>query len=79
MVAPVIVRNFAAVEVATGLRRYYLNRQRLEDAIQMLKSAVRLQTSAAMLLREKYPALTPGQIYDYLGVAQACIDYNVKP
>lgn len=78
-IAPVIVRNFAAVEVATAYHTYYLNRQRLEDAIEILGLAVRSQRSAAQLFNEKYPNVPSTQTVDYLCVAQACIDYDVKP
>lgn len=80
MIAPVVVRNFAAVEVATEHETFYLNRKQLEDAIQFL-SEIRDGGGRSVVhrMREKYPYISPARMYMYMVAAQACVDHNVMP
>lgn len=82
MLAPVVVRHFAAVEIATEYGTFYLNRERLEEAIQFLSEipdGAGEVWSTKNRLREKYPSITPEQMSNYMLAAQACVDHNVTP
>lgn len=79
-VAPVIVRNFAAVDVATEYETFHLNRQRLEDAIRFLSEIPHFGDPLPVSrMREKYPYIGTHQMTQYMLAAQACIDHNVTP
>lgn len=84
MPAPVIVRNFAAVEVATGYHTYYLNRQRLLDAIELLRLLLAEGTPREEMceighMMDLYPSLTVHQAINYVNAAIECINHKVNP
>jgi hypothetical protein len=76
-VGPIVERHFDAVRVTTATRAYHLNRVRLLDAIRILDDP--RTSSAARLLRELHPTLSPGDTYEYLCAAQTCIDHDIEP
>lgn len=78
-IAPVVVRNFDAVEIAGDHWTYYLNRKRLETAIALFELApLQLHVSLAIAMREEYPSMTSVEVQKYLTAAQACFAWNIK-
>ncbi len=77
MITPTVERHFAAIRITTSTSAYHLNRDRLVAAVGILNNPH--HSSAARELSDAYPALSPREVYDYLGAAQVCIDYNIEP
>lgn len=83
MVAPVIVRNFAAVTISTGYSTFFLNRQRLLDAIELIRllceSTQYDEQSAVDHMMDLYPLLSERQAGNYVYAALACLKYELNP
>lgn len=80
MIAPVIIRNFDAVEVATEDGTFYLNRRRLELTIQIMSTPIFDDYDrSAVELHRRFPSMSASEIFNYIKAAQACIDHEVKP
>ncbi|MER7331746.1 MULTISPECIES: hypothetical protein [unclassified Micromonospora] len=73
---PTIERHFDAIHLIHTTKTKRLNRTRLLAAIDLLNQR---DGKAAATLHERFPLMSPADVYDHLAAAQQCIDYDLKP